>query len=170
MLEEVNFRLRRGGPISGRILDAEGRPAAFAEVEALRPQFQDGQRVLATFGAALTDAEGTFVIPSLPPGDYYVSAIDPIAEGAVDAAGQRHDIPTFYPGVIVPADARRVRLEAAGEVSGVELALRSATPVRVSGRMVSENGQPLLGALVVMSSYAGSRPAPTSSVRGPNSS
>ena len=159
MLEEVNFRLRRGGSISGRILDAEGRPVAFAEVEALRPQFQDGQRVLVTFGTALTDAEGAFHIPSLPPGDYYVSAIDPIAEGAVDAAGQRHDIPTFYPGVIVPADARRVRLEAAGEVSGVELALRSVTPVRVSGRMVSENGQPLLGALVVMSSYAGSRPA-----------
>ena len=159
MLEELNCRLRRGGSISGRILDDEGRPVIFAEVEALRPRFQDGQRVLGTFGTALTDAEGAFQIPSLPPGDYYVSAVDPIAEGAVDAAGQRHDIPTFYPGVISAADARRVRLEAAGEVSGVELTLRSVTPLRVSGRMVSENGQPLLGALVVMSPYAGSRPA-----------
>ena len=79
MLEEVNFRLRRGGSISGRILDAEGRPVTFAEVEALRPQFQDGQRVLATFGTALTDAEGAFHIPSLPPGDYYVSGDVPTA-------------------------------------------------------------------------------------------
>ncbi len=159
MLEEINFRLRRGGSISGRILDAEGRPVTFAEVEALRPQFQDGQRVLVTFGTALSDAEGAFHIPSLPPGDYYVSAFDPTAEGAVDAAGQRHAIPTFYPGVISAADARRVRLEAAGEVSGVELALRSVTPVRVSGRMVSENGQPLFGAVVVISPYTGNRPA-----------
>ena len=159
MLKEINFRLRRGGSISGRILDDEGRPVAFAEVEALRPQFHDGQHVLGTFGMALSDAEGAFHIPSLPRGDYYISAFDPTAEGAVDAAGQRHDIPTFYPGVISAADARRVRLEAAGEVSGVELALRSLTPVRVSGRMVSENDQPLLSAVVIMSPYAGSRQA-----------
>ena len=159
MLERINFRLRRGGSISGRILDDEGRPVTFAEVEALRPQFQDGQRVLGTFGTALTDAEGAFHIPSLPPGDYYVSAIDPTAEGAVDAAGQRYDLPTFYPSVISPADARLVRLEAAGEVSGVELSLRSVTSVRVSGRMVGENGQPLLGAVVSMRPFAGSRPA-----------
>ncbi len=159
MLERINFRLRRGGSISGRILNDEGRPVAYAEVEALRPQFQDGRRVLGTFGSALSNSEGAFHIPSLPPGDYYVSALDPTAEGAVDAAGQRHEIPTFYPGVISAADARRVRLEAAGEVWGIELALRSVTPVRVSGRMVSENGQPLLGAVVVMSPRAGSRQA-----------
>ena len=159
MLEEINFRLRRGGSISGRILDDEGRPVLFAEVEVLRPQFQDGQRVLGTFGTALSDAEGAFHIPSLPAGDYYVSAFDPTAEGAVDAAGQRLHLPTFYPGVISSADARLVRLEAADEVSGVELALRSVTPVRVSGRMVSENGQPLLGTVVVLSPYAGNRPA-----------
>ena len=145
-LQQVNFRLRLGGTISGRILDADDRPVALAQAQALRPQFQDGERVLVALGTALSNSRGEFRILSLPPGDYYVSAFDPAAQGAVDESGELQYAPTFYPGVISPADARRVRLEAAGEVSGVELSLQFIAPVRVSGRMVSEDGRPLLSA------------------------
>ena len=116
-LQQVNFRLRLGGTISGRILDAEDRPVVLAQVQVLRPQFQDGERVLVALGTALSNSRGEFRTLSLPPGDYYVSALHPAAQGAVDESGELQYAPTFYPGVISPADARRVRLEAAGEVS-----------------------------------------------------
>ena len=145
-LQQVNFRLRLGGTISGRILDAEDRSVVLAQVQVLRPQFQDGERVLVALGTALSNSRGEFRTLSLPPGDYYVSALHPAAQGAVDESGELQYAPTFYPGVISPADARRVRLEAAGEVSGVELSLQFIAPVRVSGRMVSEDGRPLLSA------------------------
>ena len=164
-LQEVNFRLRLGGTISGRILDADERPVALAQAQALRPQFQDGERVLVALGTALSNSRGEFRILSLPPGDYYVSAFDPAAQGAVDESGELQYAPTFYPGVISPADARRVRLEAAGEVSGVELSLQFIAPVTVSGRMVSEDGRPLLSAAVVISAYAGVRLAVGPAIR-----
>ena len=149
--------MRLGGTILGWILDADDRPVALAQVQALRPQFQDGERVLVALGTALSNSRGEFRILSLPPGDYYVSAFDPAAQGAADQSGELQYAPTFYPGVISPADARRVRLEAAGEVSSVEPSVQFIAPVRVSGRIVSENGRPLLSAAVVISAYAGAR-------------
>ena len=39
-VEAADFALRRGGTISGIIVDAAGNPMQFTEVEALRPQLQ----------------------------------------------------------------------------------------------------------------------------------
>ena len=128
-----------------------------AQVEALRPQFQSGERVLAALGTALSSPQGEFQILSLPPGEYYIAASDPAGQGAADASGDLGYVPTFYPGVISPSEARRVHLEAGGEVTGVELSLQFVSPVKVSGQLVSEDGRPLLSAAVVMSAYAGAR-------------
>ena len=102
-LQQVNFRLRLGGTISGRILDADDRPVALAQAQALRPQFQDGERVLVALGTALSNSRGEFRILSLPPGDYYLSAFDPAAQGTVGESGELQYAPTFYPAIQVPS-------------------------------------------------------------------
>jgi len=76
-----------GGAITGRVTSQDGQPLAFAEVEALRPQLESNLRILIPVGRAESNERAEFRIVGLPPGHYYVAAIDPADEGTEDATG-----------------------------------------------------------------------------------
>jgi hypothetical protein len=76
----ADFRLSRGGAISGRVVDEFGDPLAGANVTALRLQSSpDGARTARTGTSVPSDDNGTYRIYGLPPGQYYVSVNDPSA-------------------------------------------------------------------------------------------
>jgi hypothetical protein len=76
----ADFRLSRGGAISGRVVDEFGDPLAGANVTALRLQSSpDGARTARTGTSVPSDDNGTYRIFGLPPGQYYVSVNDPSA-------------------------------------------------------------------------------------------
>jgi hypothetical protein len=76
----ADFRLSRGGAISGRITDEFGDPVAGGTVAAMRLQrTQQGVRLSRTGTSVPTDDNGTYRIYGLPPGQYYVSVTDPSA-------------------------------------------------------------------------------------------
>ena len=61
--------------ISGRILDGDGDPVAYARVLALRVAYQEGERILVNATkSTLTDDHGDYRIYSLPPGQYYMAS------------------------------------------------------------------------------------------------
>jgi hypothetical protein len=80
----ADFRLSRGGAISGRIVDEFGDPISGATVAALRFQVTaQGFRTTRTGTSVPTDDTGAYRVYGLPPGQYYVSMTDPSARNIV---------------------------------------------------------------------------------------
>src|SRR5205814_6834271 len=89
----INFQLAAGqkmtgivlamtptGCISGRVYDADGEPLGKAQVQAMRPVYKNGQRVLTIVQIVESDDRGEYRLFWLPPGRYYVAAKSGIAE------------------------------------------------------------------------------------------
>lgn len=74
-IKGIDFRLPRGGVISGRVLNEEGEPVVGANVRILRYQYQQGDRRLSPAGSGQTDDRGQYRVWGLMPGDYYVNAL-----------------------------------------------------------------------------------------------
>lgn len=74
-LKGVEFRLPRGGVISGRVVDEDGEPVPGAMVRVMRYQYLQGDRRLTPAGTAQTDDRGQYRVWGLMPGDYYVNAL-----------------------------------------------------------------------------------------------
>jgi len=148
---EIDVALLPGGVITGRVTTRGGQPLAFAEVEALRPQLESQLRVLLPIGRAESNERGDFRIVGLPPGRYYVAAIDPTDEGTEDVAGQIHWAQTFYPGVTSPAAAERINLASGQTLANIDFPLLGVTRVSVRGRLLSGSGNELATGSVIMS-------------------
>src|SRR5262245_35841171 len=74
-MKGVEFRLPRGGVISGRIMDEDGEPVPGAMVRVMRYQYLQGDRRLTPAGNGQTDDRGQYRVWGLMPGDYYVNAL-----------------------------------------------------------------------------------------------
>ena len=147
----VDVALRPGGEITGRVTTENGRPLALAEVEALRPQLENNLRVLIPVGRAESNERGEFRIVGLPPGHYYIAAIDPADPGTEDAAGRIHWAMTFFPGTASAAATKRVRLESGATLTNVDFPLLGVSRVSVRGRLIGPDGSELATGLVIMS-------------------
>ena len=147
----VDVALPPGGTITGRVTTENGQPLAFAEVEALRPQLENAQRVLTPVGRDESNERGEFRIIGLPPGHYYVAAIDPADPGTEDATGQLHWAQTFYPGTASAAAAERVRLASGTTLTAVDFPLLGVSRVSVRGRLVFPDNTELATGSVIMS-------------------
>src|SRR5207249_9748984 len=80
-LKGLEFRLPRGGVISGRVFDEDGEPVPGAVIRVLRYQYLQGDRRLTPAGTGQTDDRGQYRVWGLMPGDYYVNALTRIAIG-----------------------------------------------------------------------------------------
>lgn len=110
---DISFRLATAGTISGRVLDGRGTPVAGAEIEAVRPLYQNAQLTLAMFGVAESDARGEFRLQDLSTGNYFVRASLPGDESADDTILAR--FPTYHPNTVRAADAETVRADPQAE-------------------------------------------------------
>lgn len=99
--------------------------------------------------SAQSSANGTYTITGLPPGDYYVGAFDPAAEGALDETGVPDH--TFHPDVPTPGDATRVGLIRNGSVTGIDITMQTVSSARVSGRLTVAEGIELRSGGVTLS-------------------
>ena len=148
---QVDVALLPGGVIAGHVTTENGQPLEFAEVEALRPQLDGNLRILLPVGRAESNERGEFRILGLPPGHYYIAAIDPADDGTEDASGRMQWTQTFYPGTASPAAAERVRLESGATLTAVDFALLGASRVSVRGRLVNPDDNELATGSVIMS-------------------
>lgn len=139
------------GTITGRVTTQDGQPLAYADVGALRPRIDGNRRLLVPMGRSQSNGTGEFRIAGLPPGHYYVAAIDPGDERTEDAAGGSQTAQTFFPGVSNAATAERVQLSFGGTRTDINFALVGAPTVTVRGQLVNPDGVELATASVTMS-------------------
>jgi hypothetical protein len=136
--EHVNIALLRWGTLSGRVVDERGDPLQGARVDALHIQFQVGRRRLLSAGSAeLTDDLGRYRIPSLPPGQYIVSA----AVNGVQAAELPGYSRSYYPGSADAAEAQFIRVAIDQEVTGIDVPLSPTRTARIAGQLIGAAGE-----------------------------
>jgi hypothetical protein len=157
VVDNIDFRLPRGGVVTGRVLDEFGDPIEDAQVVAMRSQYLQGRRQLLTSGRpGMTNDVGEFRIYGLPPGQYVISATDRGANlnmfGDSPAGGDRDRsgyAPTYYPGTANSADAQRITLGAGQKISDLTIALLPTRLARISGTAVDSQGKPIANATVM---------------------
>jgi hypothetical protein len=133
----ITLAMTPGGTISGRILDPQGKALVDAPVFISKLAFQEGKPVLQTVNQRMTDDRGEYRAYRLAPGEYYVSAAPPAVLPA--RLGRSREIPvaTIYPNALDFAEATAVVVQGGDEVAGTDIQMRTARPVRISGRVVS---------------------------------
>jgi len=150
----IDIKLARGGIVTGHVLDEEGEPLARAVVTVLRQQYVRGQKQLTPAGTDQTDDRGQYRVFGLPPGDYFVSANAGGVEQGVrqilgDFGGAQQPessgyAPTYYAGVTSAADAARVKLAAAQEVTGIDFPIQVVPFATVKGVVVGGSATVML--------------------------
>ncbi|MDQ3744816.1 MAG: carboxypeptidase-like regulatory domain-containing protein [Acidobacteriota bacterium] len=154
-VEGIDFRLERGGVVTGRVTDADGNPvigeqvsvSPYASNEQQRQMLlqQPQQRGPFDVRDYATDDRGVYRIYGLLPGTYHVSVGQDGEGGALSYGRRRLYRRTFYNGATEESQASTVEVTAGGETSDVDITLGKAVKTfRASGRFVSaETGQPV---------------------------
>jgi hypothetical protein len=142
--EEVNLSLFKGVVISGRAIDANGRPALGSVVQALRILYRDGLPNLRADANSPVDDRGEYRLFQLPPGEYYV-CLNPSGSGprgfstrgGLRAESGEMPQPTYFPGTTEVLQALPLKLNPGEERTGINLNLRTARTVRISGQVLT---------------------------------
>jgi len=143
--DNVNIALVRGGVITGRVIDAEGRPVIASSMrlftvdekeEPMREEFDSGDWLMMR-----TDDRGIYRIYGLPIGRYIIGAG---GEWASNRARRKYP-ETFYPDAADANQAKIIEVKEGGEVTGIDIRLGvEKISYEAAGQVLdSETGQPL---------------------------
>ena len=146
IVKDVDFKMIRGGVITGRVTDANNRPV-IGETVLLKRVNEQGEKeqVHASNEISNTDDQGVYRIYGLPPGRYLVS-VGVEKRGGVNMSGgvSRGAFlrQTFAPGTPDDKEARVFDLSAGQEITQADIktGLRQRT-YEARGRIVPENAR-----------------------------
>jgi beta-lactamase regulating signal transducer with metallopeptidase domain/5-hydroxyisourate hydrolase-like protein (transthyretin family) len=131
-MAEATVSLAGGGVMSGRVIDALGRPVQDAVVDALIMTYENGYPVLRTSVTKTTDDQGEYRLFWLVPGEYYLQVTPPTAPGSA-GPGPR----MFYPGVLDTTGATPLVVRGNDKLSGLDVQLRNTRLAKLSGVLTS---------------------------------
>jgi uncharacterized GH25 family protein len=155
-ITKIDFALIRGGVITGRITDADGRPVIGERVSVVGKDVPDTGHAMTMFDGPRnrTDDRGIYRVYGLSPGNYKVSIGQTATAGNVMGLGGSQYPKTFYPGVAEEAKATILEISEGTEISNIDIVARkSGRGSSVSGRVVdADSGQPVPNVYVVHSS------------------
>jgi hypothetical protein len=149
-LDTVEFHLTRTAVILGRVTDETGEPIVGVEMDALVTGARMGDWALGDPSrTVVTNDLGEYRIIDLPPGSYYLSAIDSgsSAYGAsteyIWQRGERYanHLTMFYPNVSKSGEAQKIRLMA-GQERRIDFKLPTVELLTISGRLLGADGTP----------------------------
>ncbi|HEU0180390.1 MAG TPA: carboxypeptidase-like regulatory domain-containing protein [Blastocatellia bacterium] len=167
--DEVDIALVCGGVITGRVIDAEGRPVIGTEVrlfsvdEKGRPKEELDSHYGHNEWMLQTDDRGVYRIYGLTAGRYILGAGGEWASGLV----RRKSSETFHPDATDQNQAKIIEVKAGAEVADIDIRLCAGEDTyAAAGRVVdAETGQPLPRVSVLCMEAAGGtrhgRPAAT---------
>ncbi len=138
----VDFRLPKGGVISGRVLDGNKRPVRDMVVRALSKTVNGDMFWLREQGSDLTNDLGEYRIAHLPDGVYVVGVIrrDTLrgrerTSGSEAKPGTDYPAVTFHPSTRVSEAAATLEVRSGDELPDVEIVLRKEATRCVSFRV-----------------------------------
>ena len=163
VLEDVTVSLRRGGALSGHVLDPQGQPIANAGVTALLKRLNQNDQpaaALTPLGAPLlmpsgqgeTNGLGEFRIFGLSPGEYLIvaTARSKFGGAATQPSSATTMAATYFPGTPDVSAAQPLAVESGQTVSDITIPLVSVAAFTVSGVVVDAAGAPVANAMVML--------------------
>ena len=145
---DITFKLIPSAVIAGRVFNDEGEPVPNASVTASREYYHEGRRTLATFTQGMTDDLGAFRLFGLPPGRYFVSAMERQWGNVVgdkefsgesgQAGGEQGYAKTYYPGTPDISRAEAINVKEGDEIPGMDIALKQVMVRRIRGRVLNQ--------------------------------
>ena len=149
-VDRVDFKLVRGGVITGRITDVDGNPVIGEQVGVHGSNV--GNETWSFENARnRTDDRGIYRIFGLAAGEYRVSAgrDDASAMGSVMSRSGGLYLKTYYPGTSKQSEAKILELKEGAELSNIDFVVgRASDGFAISGRVVDNTGQPVPGVSV----------------------
>ncbi|HEV2707543.1 MAG TPA: carboxypeptidase-like regulatory domain-containing protein [Pyrinomonadaceae bacterium] len=146
-VEDIDFRLTRGGVITGRVTDSDGRPVIAEQVQIVSVDGSNPrQRAVSFTGSFETDDRGIYRAYGLPAGRYRVSAGHDRQGGMIRVGMTRGFYPqTFHPDTPIEAEAKIIEVEGGDVADEIDIRIGKPTKTfRASGRFISaETGQPV---------------------------
>lgn len=144
-IDGINFSLVRGGVITGRVTDADGRPAIQQGVqlyliETAKADPQAQQRPMSATKAAVTDDRGIYRMYGLVPGQYKIAAgKGEDAFAPPTPPGRFVFTQVFYPGTSEQTKATIVEVTEGSETKDIDITLgRALQTFSASGRVVDD--------------------------------
>lgn len=163
-VEGINFSLVRGGVITGKVTDADGRPLIYQGVSLYRVDGQEQQpgvsRPLYASNNTTTDDRGIYRMYGLTAGSYKVGAGRGDETGGGTFAISRSTYKrVFHPDVTDQAKATVIEVREGSEATNVDITLgRAVQSFSVSGRIIDgEKGTPVTNVRVGLQRAVGPR-------------
>ncbi len=147
-VDGIDFSLVKGGVITGRVTDAEGRPLIEQRVNIIRVD-ERGQRAPTPYFNPFmfsTDDRGVYRIYGMLAGRYKVSVGEASDSGMVRIGFGGGSYPrTFHPDVADESRAPAVEVSAGGEATGIDIKLgRPTRTYAATGRIIdADTSKPL---------------------------
>lgn len=121
-VDGIDFSMVRGGVITGKVSQADGRPVIEERISIILAEQTDRQVPTAQSGTAFTDDRGVYRVFGLPAGKYKIS----IGQGSDNSfGGTNQGRPTyervFYPDVTNPDEAKVVELGEGSEATNIDI-------------------------------------------------
>ena len=161
-IENINFALVRGGVITGKITDADGRPVIQQQVNIFRDQaVEQGQlRQAIPNAGGQTDDRGIYRMFGLMPGRYKVAVgrSDDILNQSFGGAQRSTYQQVFHPDVTDQTKATVIEVGEGTEATNIDIALgRALQTFTASGRVVDDKGSPVPNIRLGLQRNAGQR-------------
>ncbi len=154
-LKDLAIALLPAAVVTGRVVDEDGEPVPYAQVNVLKYRYIRGKRELVPAGGGvnMTNDLGEYRLFGIAPGKYYVSVSYRDRGFAGGGAGPDDEEDStypslYYPGVLDPGQTQPIVLRAGEERSGMDFRLTRARAVRIRGTVSAEGG-PLPGEVFV---------------------
>jgi protocatechuate 3,4-dioxygenase beta subunit len=153
-LTGVDITLQRGAVITGHVVDAAGEPLEGVTVEAWTRRRAGGRTivepaVVGSFNGLVgrrTDDRGQFRLFDLPPGTYYLAAVERAPDWDSTTAGRL----VFHPSAVSPAMAAPVAVQEGGEAFA-SITFEPGPLSMVEGQVFDESGEPFQGTMRLIS-------------------
>jgi protocatechuate 3,4-dioxygenase beta subunit len=151
-VEDVDLKLVRGGVITGRVKDAEGKPVVEQQV-GLTLVDENGAPAKTQLSMSYnyqmyqTDDRGIYRIYGLPAGHYKVSVGSDSSRGAFSIGSRNYYQQTFFGDVSDQAKATVIELSEGAETGNIDIQVgRRGETYSATGRIVdADSGQPVPG-------------------------
>lgn len=158
-IDDVNFTLVRGGVITGKVTDADGKPMIQMQVTVYRTDLVDPQQPPRSETGGQTDDRGIYRIFGIRPGKFKVAAGRSEDGSGFSSFGRTYK-QVFHPDASDAAKATTVEIGEGGEAKNVDITLgRAQQTFSISGRVINtDNSSPVPDVRFGLQRLVGDRP------------
>jgi protocatechuate 3,4-dioxygenase beta subunit len=139
-VQKIDFELARGGVITGKVTDSDGRPL-IEETVSISSAESNPSHGYSRHRSTRTDDRGVYRIFAIPPGSYKVAA----GTSELSPSWERtRFLQTFHPDAMDASQATTINVTEGGETTNVDITLKGlGRTYSVRGRIIDGAGQPV---------------------------